>query len=167
VVFSETFNSPSTQKDGKTIRNQHYHLLRFDSEAEEFYNQSLDPFETNNLLNNMQIMTETDFDNYHNLCDSLSKITNFSACSFSSTNKLNDVNPFTVYPNPFNDKIVVEAKNVLDFKGQVVKIANIYGQIIEEKVFFYSDTEFDLSLYPSGVYILQFLNGQNTKIIKQ
>lgn len=167
VVFSETFNSPSTQKDGKTIRNQHYHLLRFDSGAEEFYNQTLDPFEANNLLNNMQIMTETDFDNYHSLCDSLSEITNFIACSFSSTNKLNYVNLFTVYPNPCADKIIVESKNALDLKGQVVKIANIYGQIIDEKVLFDSDTEFDLSLYPSGVYILQFLNGQNTKIIKQ
>src|SRR6185369_11094663 len=79
-IFTETFNTPATADDGKTIRNLDYHLLRFDNGNEEFYNQTIDIEENNNLLLNTSAMTATDIYNYHFLCDSISALTGLTGC---------------------------------------------------------------------------------------
>ena len=49
-IFSELFTPVVTSNDGKSIRNQNYHLLQFDDGREAFYNLVVDPSENSNLL---------------------------------------------------------------------------------------------------------------------
>lgn len=50
--YSEVLNDTEV-KSGFTIRNNTYKLIRLDNGAERFYNLQVDPFETNNLINNL------------------------------------------------------------------------------------------------------------------
>jgi arylsulfatase A-like enzyme len=67
TVFSEYFapNGTSPTTTERTIRNDRYKLLRFDGVRDEFYDLSVDPFETNDLL--MGTLTTEQQQNYDQL----------------------------------------------------------------------------------------------------
>jgi arylsulfatase B len=50
-VYSELFGSAQTSNDGYAIRNESYKLIHLQNGTEYLYQISVDPFETNNLLN--------------------------------------------------------------------------------------------------------------------
>lgn len=56
--YSEVLNNVAI-KSGYTIRNHKYKLIKLDNGAERFYNLTSDPFETNNLINNLSSEEET------------------------------------------------------------------------------------------------------------
>jgi hypothetical protein len=81
---------------------------------------------------------------------------------FSET--LNE-NSITVYPNPVNDKIVIESS-----KKANIEIINSQGQIIENLKTSNTKTTVDLTRYSYGVYIIKIKTDKSIttkKIIKQ
>ena len=51
-VYSEILNEDNDSRSGHTIRNYRYKYLKFDSETEEMYDLSTDPYEERNILKN-------------------------------------------------------------------------------------------------------------------
>lgn len=165
-IFSETFNTPVTSDDGKSIRNQDYHLLRFDNGNEAFYNQTLDVEENNNLLINLSAMTLTDIGNYHFLCDSISALTGVSGCLAVGVNENILANEFSIYPNPTLGQISIKASgNIISNTGIKINILNALGQTILSQTSKEDDITLDISQFKNGMYYL--LIHQNEKIISK
>jgi arylsulfatase B len=153
-IFSEQFNTPSEAKDGKTIRNQDYHLLRLDNGTEEFYNQTLDKEEANNLLKTT--MSSTDWTNYKQLCDTLTTLTGKGSCQTASVSNTNNLN-IKLYPNPTSNYIRISS----DIEIIEVCIHNLIGN----KLIVTSSNEIDISRLDSGIYFVEVTQKNNTKSI--
>lgn len=122
-IFTEIFKSTPTAFDGKTIRNADYHLIRFDTGVEEFYNVTLDYAESSDLLLNPSAMSNVDWDNYVFLCDSISVLTGTTGCSFLSLDE-NKTEEISVYPNPFANFILVKGLSA----QKEIRLKNVLGQ---------------------------------------
>jgi arylsulfatase A-like enzyme len=154
-IFSETFNTPATVYDGKTIRNQDYHLLRFDNGNEEFYNQTLDVEENNNLLLNSSTMTPTDILNYHFLCDSISALTGIAGCLSTGIEENILSSEISIYPNPTQGQSSIKVcDNNTSHLGTRVDILNPLGQIISSYTLITSESTIDISTLQDGMYYL-------------
>jgi len=168
-IFSETFNSPSTFRDGKTIRNQDYQLLRFDNGDEEFYNQTIDFEEDDNLLLNTSGMTLADVSNYHFLCDSISVLTGATGCLPISIVETHFQNEISIYPNPGSDLISVDLHESIN-KSIRVSVVNILGEKVASYMLSNKKNTIDISSFPSGVYYLLLEYNESArakKIIKK
>ncbi len=169
-IFSESFNTPSTETDGKTIRNQDYHLLRLDNGNEEFYNQTLDVEENNNLLINTSTMTSVDISNFRLLCDSIGALTGASGCLPLSIREQSLPERISIYPNPTSGFITIMNPEAHANAEMQIKITNIYDQAIE---FFTLNSEIkniDISTYKNGIYYLKITCRDETqchRIIKK
>lgn len=125
--FSEQFGTSGT-RDGKSIRNANYHLIRFDStQTEEFYKISTDTFETTDLLLSTSTMTSTDISNYHALCDSLSSLVGGISCLPLNTElTASRTHNFKLYPNPALDILNISSDEtvthieVYDSQGRLI-----------------------------------------------
>ncbi len=154
-IFSEQFTTPATAASGKTIRNQDYHLLRFDNGNEQFYNHTLDYEENNNLL--LSNMSTTDIANYHFLCDSIMALVGAGICAPLGINKYEASNA-AVFPNPFNNYLNIKIYNytqatLTNHTGQLL----YSGKHVEKQNFNYLQ---------AGVYFLN-VDGNVTKLLKQ
>lgn len=109
-IFSEQFNNPTDVKDGKTIRNQDYQLLKFDNGTEEFYNHTTDKEESNNLLKSN--MSSTDWSNYKFLCDTLTSLTSRGSCQ--TMNIDNGSLAINIYPNPCYERLTIDTDIPID-----------------------------------------------------
>ncbi len=156
-IFTETFNTPATSDDGKTIRNQDYHLLRFDNGGSEFYNQTTDAEENNNLLLSTSLMTSMDISNYHFLCDSISALTGISGCLPLSAEYLNSEVETLLFPNPVNTTINANCKNGY-------QIFSVTGLLIKQSAL--PTTTIRISELPLGFYFLKS-GSRITKFIKE
>jgi len=65
-------------------------------------------------------------------------------------------NAINIYPNPVTDKILI---NLPHFNKATIKIYSIIGQLIFEDSFIENNITIDLSLYPSGLYLIQAKQG--------
>lgn len=128
--FSEQFGS-SASRDGKSIRNQNYHLIRFDStNTQEFYNISIDTFEATNLLLSPSTMSASDIANYHLLCDSLNSLVGGTNClPLSSKNIIKKADNIQIFPNPANSILNIRANNRI----HSITIFDGLGRILIEK----------------------------------
>jgi hypothetical protein len=158
--YSELFKLTSDSSDGKAIRNRDYKLIRLDYGAEEFYNLTLDPNETINLLNGN--LTATDISNYHFLCDSITALTGVGTCKPLPINNISQQNEIQVYPNPFTNHIYLSSKN----KNELCQLISLMGEII------YTGKEIEkqnFSNLPKGIYYLKINSNFNTqcKMVKQ
>lgn len=145
-IFSEQFSLPTAAvADGKTIRNQDYHLLRFDNGKEEFYNQTLDKEENNDLL--LGSMSTIDIYNYHFLCDSLTALVGGGNCQPLSTNNW-ALEHTSVGPNPFHDFIIIDKNS----KSDIAILRNSLGQIIYQGCDIGKE---NFSWLQNGVYFLK------------
>jgi len=82
-----------------------------------------------------------------------------SSCSVVTTNinQFLDINTIKIYPNPANNKITVDAKEVTG-----IKIFDVLGkEIISTK-----EKEIDVSNFNDGVYFIQVQTKQNTSTQK-
>ena len=73
---------------------------------------------------------------------------------------------FEVYPNPVKDVMIVNGVKA----GDEIKLLNIDGKILSQKLSLGQSITIDVSKYPSGVYFVQYFDGEvlkNQKIIKQ
>ncbi|MEO0006136.1 MAG: hypothetical protein RJA20_332 [Bacteroidota bacterium] len=148
--FTEIFKLTPDAKDGKTMRNTDYKLLRFDSGTEEFYHITNDPDENTNLLTGT--LDAGQLSNYQYLCNEMTMLVgNGSFCPTSSATE----NPYENYqvwvsPNPFADHIVL--KNSAE--STVCKLSDSTGKLI------FSGKNIgltDFSSLPPGVYFLNIL----------
>ncbi|MEN8857378.1 MAG: glycosyl hydrolase 53 family protein [Flavobacteriaceae bacterium] len=74
------------------------------------------------------------------------------------------INDFNVYPNPSNNKIIINAS---ENQVNTVKIYNIKGVLLLEKKESDSILEIDISTLTTGVYLIKINNKVVKKIIKQ
>jgi hypothetical protein len=154
-IFSETFNDTATQADGKTIRNETYHLLRFDNGGEEFYNQTNDPEENTNLLLNASAMTPVEWFNYQWLCDSITALTGITPCLSVSVTSLDVQSDILLSPNPTGGTLNIELPLSLNTEKINVSVCNLYGQIVQQVSVDAPQATLDLSSVAAGVYCVQ------------
>ncbi len=80
--------------------------------------------------------------------------------------EVSEVPAIHVFPNPFNDKIQIEAQNISE-----VKVLNMNGKLLyRNKLNRWGSSRFDLSGLPKGIYILQVFSGKEIsikRIVKQ
>jgi hypothetical protein len=81
---------------------------------------------------------------------------NYSNCilveSLSGINEIENTN-FYIYPNPTNDKIQI---NSLQNSVYDIKLIDLIGQIVYQQENINNNVQIDLSILPSGTYIIQF-----------
>jgi len=155
-IFSEQFNVPTIANDGKTIRNADYHLLKLDNGTEEFYNQTTDVQENNNLLKGT--LTNIEKQNYQFLCDSINKLVGKGSCELLDL-KIKGSDHFAIiFPNPVSNIIHITAKEEL----QKVTLTNLLGEI------FYSGNSkhVNVSEMPNGLYFIN-IQPHNNQLIRQ
>ena len=157
-IFSETFNTPATAADGKTIRNASYHLIKFDSGGSEFYHTAIDSEENINLLANPGTMSSVDRFNYQSLCDSLSALTGISSCLSLSAGTL-DTPKLAIFPNPsagvFHFDMGLEPSL---FPGRII-LRNALGLVVFQKENVSSSFLEDLSFLKDGIYLMEWHGG--------
>lgn len=78
-------------------------------------------------------------------------------CAFLGTEKFEEINGLSIYPNPVKDILNIELADNDNFQ---VKIYNIFGSVLLEKSNF-SGTQIDLSSLTNGVYIAEIVNASN------
>jgi len=151
-IFSETFNTPGTANDGKSIRNNDYHLLRFDNGNEEFYNESLDKEEITNLLKGT--LTSIEKQNYQFLCDTLNKLVGNGSCQVLKVSNVDSDKLTILFPNPTSNNIEIMTKEEL----KKVTITNLLGEI----VFSGNSNQLAVTEIPNGLYFISilFINNQ-------
>ncbi len=125
-IFTEQFNTPAIMADGKTIRNENYHLIRFDNGNEALYNQTIDTEENVNLLSGT--MSVTDIANYHFLCDSLTALVGSGTCEPLLANTISTNEEVILFPNPVTNQLEINCvQNILS-----VKIFDAMGRQVHE-----------------------------------
>ncbi len=67
-----------------------------------------------------------------------------------------------IFPNPVKDRLFLEADSTIDLK---VRITNIAGQVLIENESL-NNNYIDVSRFPSGIYFLQFENGNDSGQVK-
>ena len=160
--FCEIFKLITDSADGKAIRNVDYKLLRFNYGKEEFYNLTLDPLESNDLL--LTSMNANDISNYNYLCTEMTTLIGTgSICSSTvGINELKQTYKNKIYPNPFysqlkvNDELAFDEFELINMQGKLV----YYGHDINQQ---------DFSNLPNGIYFLNNKTQPNksSKLIKE
>jgi arylsulfatase B len=158
-AFTEVFKPITEAEDGKTMRNTDYKLLRFNNGAEAFYNLTLDPDESNNLLNNT--LNSEQLINYNFLCNAMGDLIgsgSFCSPAVGTINVEADEAPIAM-PNPFIDTITLKNASsdtyceLYDAFGKTI----FSGRNIEKVNFAY---------LPSGIYLLKMEGYAAIKMIK-
>jgi arylsulfatase A-like enzyme len=153
-IFTDQFANPGVPADGKTIRNRDYQLLRFDNGNEEFYNQTLDFEENNNLLLSSSV-TATDISNYEFLCDSLNALMGSGTCKPLGIQDISAIPTVSIYPNPANHFLQVESQNAINN----IKLFDELGNLIRVS----SHSSMQLDGISSGIYFITIIfNNQQT-----
>ena len=160
-AFSEVFRTTPLPSDGKTIRNTDYKLLKFANGTEKFFNLTLNPTETINLLTGT--MSATDISNYNYLCSEMATLvgSGITCTALSTDSFLNTINELYVIENPFKTTIKLnDISNDDHFELYSVNGAKIFeGENI---------TSHDFSYLSSGIYFLKVVNQKTVfKIIKE
>jgi arylsulfatase A-like enzyme len=153
-IFTEQFNTPADAKDGKTIRNQDYHLLRLDNGTDEFYNQTLDKEESNNLLKTT--MSSADWSNYRILCDSLTALVSKGSCLSASINDVSNID-IKLYPNPSYDKIYLESNNQI--------LNTVIYDMMGKSILSSLSNVIDISNLSQGVYFIEIVAEGSNKVV--
>ncbi len=143
-IFTEQFENPTVAADGKTIRNVDYHLIRFESGNELFFNQTKDREENTDLLTTS--MTAIDINNYIFLCDSLNTLTGSGSCKTLNSNATNSKPILTVYPIPAADFVEIETSVPSD----QIEIYNMHGK----RVYSGNEQKINICLLTQGLYYI-------------
>ncbi len=88
-------------------------------------------------------------------------------CNFLWVEELEDTEPFSIYPNPTSDFLTIDFSSIisgyvfmLDVDGKVIFAKHVNG--INERI--------DISSFPSGIYLVQFVSNGKTatkKVVKK
>ncbi|MBN1251217.1 MAG: T9SS type A sorting domain-containing protein, partial [Bacteroidales bacterium] len=77
-------------------------------------------------------------------------------------NNISNIN-FKVYPNPFNDEILLDGIS----QNCKVSIQSINGQVLIEKIITNQDNRINTQSLKSGVYIITIINDNGKRITKK
>ena len=110
------------------------------------------------------------------------KINNFAAPFYYYRLKMVDINSsfkfsnvimvksagsvdITVYPNPSQDKVII---NVTDkvLLNTTVSLSELSGKLLQNVLINQTSTSINIINYSKGIYILRFINGQSIKFVK-
>jgi hypothetical protein len=69
--------------------------------------------------------------------------------------KLKEDKQFSIYPNPSNDKFIIEVQSSTLLKATAVEIYDLLGTMIYSSTISSIKTDVDLSLKPKGIYFLR------------
>lgn len=155
--FCEIFKLTTDSADGKAMRNIDYKLLRFDYGKEEFYNLTLDPLETNNLL--LSTMTSVDLSNYNYLCSEMTTLVGTGVFCNTTVGVIDNetYKQALVFPNPFSSFITLDSR----FKNNNFELTNNLGQIIYSGV---NIEKQDFSILAKGIYFLKNMSNSDKSI---
>jgi len=144
-IFTEQFQQPSAMRDGKTIRNEQYKLIRFDNGNERYYDLSNDPGEQLNLLNG--VLTAGEALNYQFLCVSLDSLLGSSVCSFTGiTETMTPTQPrLIVMPSVTNGMVTLSCYGMLCDR---IMLMDIHGKLLKTG----RVGTWDLGFLESGLY---------------
>ncbi len=78
---------------------------------------------------------------------------------------VNGNNQYSIYPNPTNTYLNIEAKNV--FKDETISISNVLGEIVYQSIVKNQNSQINLQDLKSGIYFLQVGNSKAIKFIKE
>jgi hypothetical protein len=82
---------------------------------------------------------------------------------FSSTSG----NKFLVFPNPAEDRIIIQSIQPIDCREIDVKIYGLPGMLVMEQDFFNTPRmEFSLQNFPSGIYLVNIRAGKEVETVK-
>ncbi len=76
----------------------------------------------------------------------------------------NNSNNISIYPNPANTTITIENSNFT--KEQTISVFDMQGQLINTLVTNNKKTSFDISSYPSGVYVIEVRTEKGVEVRK-
>ncbi len=99
--------------------------------------------------------------NYPNLSHDISTCMNFFLNVDNTSNQKSKNSTLQVYPNPFSNKIYLEAHNIYSYQ---VEIYNLMGKLVHYEIINTNFSKIDLEKLESGIYILVI---KNEKIIYQ
>ena len=120
--------------------------------------------------NNQQLNVMTPGEYYVGTVDSNGCFGNSNIINIETvaTNDLDEVNDFSIFPNPVNELLFAKIELEKDMNFQV-EIISPNGQILQEvnRTFGKNDfIEMDISSFPNGVYFLKLKN-ENGSIIRR
>jgi arylsulfatase A-like enzyme len=159
-AFSEVFRNTPLSSDGKTIRNTDYKLLKLANGTEKFFNLTLNPNETNDLL--VTNMTATDISNYNYLCNEMATLVGSGiTCTALNTDSFLNTNEIYVIQNPFKTNIIINTVTNEDTYG----LYSLNGEKIKEGKDLSNQ---DFSALASGTYLVKLVTQNKVfKIIKE
>jgi hypothetical protein len=147
-AFTEVFKNTPASGDGKAMRDSDYKLLDFDNGTQKFYNLTLDPQESKDLL--LGTLSATDKQHYSYLCDEMSKLVGINRfCDLTGAGVKEPILPvgrWQVQPNPFEKGLTV-----LPIAARHYQLSNALGDLIYEGE---SLSEQDFSTLATGFYLL-------------
>ncbi|HSF89867.1 MAG TPA: T9SS type A sorting domain-containing protein [Saprospiraceae bacterium] len=76
--------------------------------------------------------------------------------------------PFEVWPNPANDRIHIQFENANE--QMIVSILDVQGHVVRQQGSMVSGGDIDISVLPSGIYIVRSSNGEEVgykKLVKE
>jgi Pregnancy-associated plasma protein-A/Secretion system C-terminal sorting domain len=72
----------------------------------------------------------------------------------------------TVYPNPFNDQVTVNYKNLKDIAGKTIRVYDVMGKVVFEQAAQAQQTVISLHQLAAGVYFLHIQGALNAPVMK-
>ena len=153
-------------------------LLRFDN-VNGWMNIGNYPVGTNSAADTPPITAELDYIVSFNLTDACTstKATNYNSSRSNktkenawtgggSTTSIQDqeLGEISLYPNPTSQILYVTVENMEDF--HLIEIRDLQGRIITEKSITSTQTTFDLSEIPNGMYLVQLIAKNKVRTLK-
>ncbi|PZD78438.1 LamG-like jellyroll fold domain-containing protein [Mesonia sp. K7] len=162
VVYTKsTTSANSTSEDIVQLGNGCYTLEVIDTDGDgiDFWanNDGLGYVRIRDVNNNAMIKNfEGDFGN--------SIIFNFTVNYPLSYEQITPKNPFTIYPNPANDKFILEFENEIRLDESKVRLYNILGQEVSVNMqkTDYNQYSINSSSFAEGIYYIQVFADNKT-----
>jgi arylsulfatase B len=158
-AFTELFTPTPTAKDGKTMRNVDYQLIRFDNGNQEFYNLITDPLQQTNLLS--QNLSANELSNYNYLCNEMTNLVGTPFCQAGVGIQE------TLHEKSFIE--ILNLGNKLSFVSETafeISIFDIQGKLMDMQIFAAGNHIMDIRNYANGIYLVEAKKG-NEKITKK
>ena len=158
-AFTELFTPTPTVKDGKTMRNSDYQLIRFDNGTQEFYNLVNDPLQQTNLLS--QNLNATELSNYNYLCNEMTNLVGTPFCQAGVGIQETLKEKSAVEVHYINGNLSFTSKTPFE-----ITIFDIQGKRLKMQTFTTGNHLINIDEYAKGVYFLEAKTGNEIRIQK-
>jgi len=81
-------------------------------------------------------------------------------------NNLSDNNLFRIFPNPANEIITIDLNNRGNLQNTTISIYDMQGKILLKQAISQQQTEFNVSQFARGIYVVKVYNDRNAFISK-